>query len=358
MNLRIPGPIPVPEDILESMSNPMINHRGTEFKDILFRTTEGLKSVFGTESSVYILTGSGTGAMETAVVNTLSKGDKVLSISIGTFGDRFGEIAQIYGADVVHLKCLPGTAVDVDEIRNCLNKQPEIKAVLVTHNETSTGVANDLEAISQVVKKEYDNKLLLVDGISSVASLPTYMDLWECDVISTASQKGWMLPPGLAFVGFSNFAIEAYRNSDMPKFYFDIGQYEKYFKLGQPPWTPAVSLMFALDLALGQILKEGIENVYLRHKEIGEFTRHQVREIGFSIFPDEKVASNTVTAVNVPDGFKAGDLIKFMKNNYDIVLAAGQGELKEKIIRIGHMGRTTQDDIKPVIEGLTKFISQ
>ena len=183
------------------------------------------------------------------------------------------------------------------------------------------------------------------------------MDLWGCDVISTASQKGWMLPPGLAFVSFSDFAIESYKNSDMPKFYFDIGQYEKYFKMGQPPWTPAVSLMFALDLALEQILKEGIENVYSRHKEIGEFTRDQVRKIGFSILPEEKVASNTVTAVNVPDGYQAGELITFMKNNYDIVLAAGQGELKEKIIRIGHMGKTTHDDIKPVIEGLSNFIS-
>ena len=357
MNLRIPGPIPVPEDILEAMSTPMINHRGTEFKDMLFRTTEGLKSVFGTKDSVYILTGSGTGAMETAIVYTLSREDKVLSISIGTFGDRFGEIAKIYGADVVYLKCLPGTAVEANQIRDCLDKHPSIKAVLVTHNETSTGVANDLEEISKVVKKEYENKLLLVDGISSVASLPTYMDLWGCDVISTASQKGWMLPPGLAFVSFSDFAIESYKNSDMPKFYFDIGQYEKYFKMGQPPWTPAVSLMFALDLALEQILKEGIENVYSRHKEIGEFTRDQVRKIGFSILPEEKVASNTVTAVNVPDGYQAGELITFMKNNYDIVLAAGQGELKEKIIRIGHMGKTTHDDIKPVIEGLSNFIS-
>ena len=357
MNLRIPGPIPVPEDILETMSNSMINHRGTEFKDILFRTTEGLKFVFGTESSVYIITGSGTGAMETAIVNTLSKGDKVLSISIGTFGDRFGEIAQIYGAAVVDLKCSPGTAVEVDQIRSRLDEHPDIHAVLVTHNETSTGVTNDLEKISKVVKKEYQNKLLLVDGISSVASLPTYMDLWGCDVITTASQKGWMLPPGLAFVSFSDSALEAYKKSDMPKFYFDIGQYEKYFKMGQPPWTPAVSLMFALDLALEQILKEGLENVYSRHKQIGEFTRNQVRKIGFSILPEEKVASNTVTAVNVPDGYQSGELIEFMKNNYDIVLAAGQGELKEKIFRIGHMGKTTQDDIKPVIEGLSNFIS-
>ena len=357
MNLRIPGPIPVPEDILETMSNPMINHRGSEFKDILYRTTEGLKTVFGTKAPVYILTGSGTGAMETVIVNTLSKGDKVLSISIGTFGERFGEIAKIYGADVVYLKCLPGTAVAVDQIRNCLDEHPGIKAVLVTHNETSTGVANDLEEISNVVKKEYENKLLLVDGVSSVASLPTYMDLWECDVISTASQKGWMLPPGLAFISFSDFAINAYKKSDMPKFYFDIGQYEKYFKMGQTPWTPAVSLMFALDLALEQILKEGIENVYSRHKEIGQFTRNQVRRIGFSIFPEEKVASNTVTAVNVPDGRQSGELIAFMKTNYDVVLAAGQGELKEKIFRIGHMGKTTRNDIKPVIEGLSKYIS-
>ena len=357
MNLRIPGPIPVPEDILETMSNPMINHRGSEFKEILYRSTEGLKTVFGTKSPVYILTVSGTGAMEAAVVNTLSKGDKVLCTSIGTFGDRFGQIAHIYGANLVNLEFSPGTAVDVNQLRNYLSKDPDIKAVLVTHNETSTGVANNLEEISKLVKKEYDNKLLLVDGISSVASLPTYMDLWGCDVIATASQKGWMLPPGLAFLSFSDFALESYQTSDMPKFYFDIGQYEKYFQMGQTPYTPAVSLMFALDLALNQILEEGVENVYLRHKEIGEFTRNEIRKLGLSILPEEKVASNTVTAVNVPDGYQAGELITFMKKNYDVVLAAGQGELKEKIFRIGHMGKTTRNDIKPIIEGLSKYIS-
>ena len=189
MNLRIPGPIPVPEDVLELMSQPMINHRGPEFKEILFRTTDRLKRVFDTKGDVFILTTSGTGAMEAAVVNTLSRGDKVLNVTVGVFGERFGEIAEIYGAEVETLAFPYGTAVDVEEVRKALEQQPEIEAVLVTHNETSTGVTNDLEAIGKVVKGEFD-KLLLVDGISSVCSLPLSTDAWGCDAIATASQKG------------------------------------------------------------------------------------------------------------------------------------------------------------------------
>jgi len=192
LNLRIPGPIPVPDDILALMSSPMINHRGPDFKDILYRVTAGLKQVFETQGDMYVLTSSGTGAMEAAVTNTLSSGDNVLCASIGSFGNRFGQIAQVFGANVTMLNFPPGYAVDLDRLRNELAKAPEIKAVLVTHNETNTGVTNDLEGICSVVKGEFD-KLLLVDGISSVCSVPLRTDDWGCDVVVSASQKGWML---------------------------------------------------------------------------------------------------------------------------------------------------------------------
>ena len=351
MNLRIPGPIPVPDDILEEMSRPMINHRGPEYKEMLFRTTDRLKKVFDTAEDLYVLTASGTGAMEAAVVNTLSPGDKVLCVSVGSFGDRFGEIASIFGADVSMLSFPAGSAVDVDELRKVLRSQPAVETVLVTHNETSTGVTNDLEAIASVVKGEFD-KLLLVDGISSVCSLPLRTDGWGCDVVATASQKGWMLPPGLAFISFSERAWRAHAQATMPRFYFDMAQYKKYFEIGQPPYTPAVSAMFALDRALEKIMDEGVEELFERHARIGRFTRDGVKALGLSLFPDESVASNTVTAVKMPDGVDAKDLVAMVRKEHDIVLAPGQGAITSDIIRIGHMGRTTTEDIQEVLDAL------
>jgi len=355
VNLRIPGPIPVPEDILELMSQPMINHRGPEFKKILYRTTDRLKEVFDTKGDVYILTASGTGAMEAAVVNTLSRGDKVLNVTVGVFGERFGEIAEAYGAEVETLAFPYGAAVDTQEVRKVLSRQPDIKAVLVTHNETSTGVTNDLEAIGKVVKGEFD-KLLLVDGISSVCSLPLSADAWGCDVVATASQKGWMLPPGLAFVSFSARAWQAHAVSDMPKFYFDMAQYKRYLEIGQPPYTPSLSLMFALDYALDKILEEGMGSVFERHATIGRLTREGVRGLGLSLFPDEGVASDTVTAVKVPKGVDAGQLIGKVKEDHDVVLAGGQKSLNGKIFRIGHMGRTTDGEIEQTIAALAMVL--
>ncbi len=356
MNLRIPGPIPVPDDILEIMSQPMINHRGPEFKEMLYRATAGLKRVFDTESDVYILTSSGTGAMEAAVVNTLSPGDKVVNVTIGEFGNRFGDIAEIYGAEVVTLSFPYGTAADPDEIRKVLNANPDVKAVMVTHNETSTGVANDLEAIAKVVKGEFD-KLLLVDGISSVASIPLQTDAWGCDVVATASQKGWMLPPGLAFISFSKRAWEAHAEAKMPRYYFDMAMYKHYFEIGQPPYTPALSVIFALDYALKKILSEGMGSVFERHASIGKMTRDGVRSVGLSIFPErEAIASNTVTAVKIPSGVDAAKLVGLMRTERGVVLSGGQGSLNGKIFRIGHMGYVAPEEIQDVIDALKKVL--
>ena len=279
MNLRLPGPIPVPEDILETMSRPMINHRGPQFEEMLYRVTDGLKQVFRTAGDVFILTSSGTGAMEAAIVNTLSPGDRVLCTSMGYFGDRFGEIASRYGADVRMLSFDPGAAVDPEAVRSALEGAPDVKAVLVTHNETSTGVANDMEAIGGVVKGEFD-RLLLVDGISSVCSLPLETDAWGCDVVATASQKGWMLPPGLAFLSFSEAAWEAHAGATMPRYYFDVEQYQHYFEMGQPPYTPALSVIFALDAALESIMEEGVDALWERHASIAQMTRDGIRGAG------------------------------------------------------------------------------
>ena len=352
MNLRIPGPIPVPDDILDQMSLPMINHRGPEYKDLLYSATDRLKRVFETDGDVWIITGSGTAAMEASVVNTLSSGDKVINATIGVFGNRFTEIAAMYGADVITLSFPFGEAIDLDVLRQSLRDNPDVTAVMVTHNETSTGVANDLQAVAGVVKGEFD-KLILVDGISSVASIPISTDAWGLDAVATASQKGWMVPPGFAFLSFGDRAWQAHAESTMPKFYLDVAQYKKYYEIGQPPYTPSVSVMFALDLALEQLLSEGMGSVYERHAAIGRFTRDGIRSLGLDLFPkDESYASNTVTAVTVPDGVDAGALVGKLRTDHDVIISGGQASLAGKIFRIGHMGKTTEDDIQDTLDAL------
>ena len=351
MNLRIPGPIPVPEDVLTAMASPMINHRGQQFQEILYRITERIQKVFETSSDVFILTGSGTAALEAAIVNTLSPGQKVLNTSIGFFGDRFGEIARRYGAEVTDLQFPWGDAVDLDILRKSLNDDPELTAVLVTHNETSTGVTNDLEAVSNIVKKEF-NKLLLVDGISSVSSIPLKTDAWGCDVVATASQKGWMTPPGLSFISFSEEAWKAYEYSTMPKYYFDMGQYRRYYEKGQPPYTPSLSTYFALDLALGKIISEGIDSMYDRHEYIAEMTRTGISAIGLELFPEKNVASNTVTAVRVPESVSCSELLSYLSKEKGIILGGGQGPVEGKIFRIGHMGYVDISEIQEVLDAL------
>ena len=352
MNLRIPGPIPVPEDILEDMSRPMINHRGPEYKDLLLSTTDRLKRVFETNGDVWIITGSGTAAMEAAVVNTLSPGDKMVNATVGVFGNRFTDIASAFGADVLTLDFPFGEAIDLDVLRKCLNNNPDVKAVTVTHNETSTGVTNDLQAVADVVKGEFD-KLILVDGISSVASIPMSADAWGLDVVATASQKGWMLPPGFAFLSFNDRAWAAHAESTMPKFYLDVAQYKKYYEIGQPPYTPAVSIMFALDNALDQLLVEGMGSVFERHAAVGQFTRDGIKSLGLKLFPrDERYASNTVTAVSIPDGVDATALVGKLRTEHDVIVSGGQASLAGQIFRIGHMGRTTEGDIQDTLDAI------
>ena len=225
-NLRIPGPTPLPDEILKVLSRQMINHRGPEFGRMLHDVTAKLKQLFQTENDVFLLTSSGTGGLEAAIVNTLSPGDKVLSVSSGAFGERFGNIAQQFGAGVIPLRFEWGKAADVDAVRQTLRTEPEVKAVLVTHNETSTGITNDLASISSVVK-EFD-KLLLVDAVSSLGAINLPVDEWHCDVTVTASQKGWMVPPGLAMVSVSQKAWQAYSEAKIPRLYWDFIQAKSY----------------------------------------------------------------------------------------------------------------------------------
>jgi aspartate aminotransferase-like enzyme len=352
-NLRLPGPTPVPPDVVEAMGRPMIDHRGKQFKEMLFRITESLKQAFETKNDVFLLTSSGTGAMEAAVVNTLSPGDKVLAVSIGNFGDRFAKIAKAYGADVTDLKADEGLAADPEAIRAVLKADPAIKAVLVTHNETSTGITNDLETIAGIVKGEFD-KLFLVDAVSSLGSIRVAMDAWDLDVVVSASQKGWMCPPGLAMIAVSPRAWKESKTSKMPKFYFDLEEAKSSLSKGQTPWTPTISVMYGMDHALQLMLDKGdMQGVYDFHTNIAKYTRDGLVKLGLKLVAqDERYASNTVTAAWLPAGITDDALLSMLRDEYDIIAAEGRGVLAGKVFRIGHMGYVTTADIDGVLEAL------
>ncbi|MFC1907854.1 pyridoxal-phosphate-dependent aminotransferase family protein [Chloroflexota bacterium] len=355
-NLRIPGPTPIPDEILQVLSRQMLNHRGEEFRQILNRVTTNLKQLFQTKNDVFLLTGSGTGGLEAAIVNTLSPGDKVLSIAIGVFGERFATIAGQFGAEVIPLRFEWGETADTDAVRQALQDDPKIKAVLVTHNETSTGVTNDLASISSVVK-EFD-KLLLVDAISSLGSINLPVDDWQCDITVTGSQKGWMAPPGLAMVSVSQKAWQANTKAKMPRFYWDFAQAKNYLEKGQTPWTPSIPIVFALSASLEMMLEEDLSNIISRHARVAKATRDGIKSLGLSLFAEEGCASNTVTAVAASDGLDTKKMLRILREEHQIILGGGQQRLDGKIFRIGHLGWVTEADIAPVISSLKVVLPQ
>ena len=355
-HLRIPGPTPCPGEILQAMTKQMINHRGEEFGQILNEVTAKLKILFQTKGDVVILTGSGTGGLEAVIVNSLSPGDKVLSVSIGVFGERFAAIAEQFGAEVIPLRFEWGKAADVDTIRQALQAEPKIKAVLVTHNETSTGVTNDLASISSAVKEF--GKLLLVDAISSMSSINLPVDDWHCDVTVTGSQKGWMVPPGLVMVSLSQEGWQAQAKAKMPRFYWDFAKAKSYLEKGQTPWTPAISIIFGLSVSLEMMLREGLANIIARHARVGQAARDGVKSLGLSLFAEEGYASNTVTAVAASDGLDTKKMLRILREEHRVVLSGGQQRLDSKIFRIGHLGWVNEGDIEAVISALKVVLPQ
>jgi aspartate aminotransferase-like enzyme len=349
-NLRIPGPTPCPDPVLQAMTKQMINHRGEEFGKILTRVTANLKTLFQTKNDVFLLTSSGTGGMEATIVNTLSPGDTVLAVSIGVFGDRFATIARTFGAEVIPLNFEWGKAADPDAIKKALLANPNIKAVLVTHNETSTGVTNDLAAISKVVKAQ--DKLLLVDAVSSLGSLNIPVDAWQCDVAISGSQKGWMAPPGIAMVSVSPLAWQANAKAKMPRFYWDFAKAKTLLEKSQTPWTPAISTIFAMDTSLAMMLEEGLPAIIARHTKVAQTAREGAKSLGLALFAEEAHASNTVTAIKAPAGLETKKLLKMLREEYQIVLSGGQGALDGKIFRIGHLGWVNPGDIAAVTTAL------
>jgi len=285
----------------------------------------------------------------------LSPGDKVLSVSIGVFGDRFASIAKTFGADVISLKAEWGKAADPDEIKKAIKANPGVKAVMVTHNETSTGVTNDLAAISKAVKDA--GKLFIVDAISSLGSISLPVDDWRCDVVITASQKGWMVPPGMAMASVSPEAWQAHAAARMPRFYWDFTRAKKNFdEKKENPWTPAISIVYAFSVALKMMLKEGIENVFARHARVGKMTREGIKKLGLPLFADPAHASNTVTAVGIPEGLDGKKFRQILREQYKVVLAGGQQTLDGKIFRIGHLGLIDEKDVKEILAAIEKVL--
>lgn len=355
-NLRIPGPTPVPPRVLAAMAKPMINHRSAAFQALLADVTSGLRYVFGVKGDILIFPGSGTGGLEAALVNTLSPGDRVLATPMGHFGERFTVCAADFGADVIRMNIPWGEAADPKAIEAQLKADPTIKAVLVTHNETSTGVANDVEAIAQVVRQT--PAILIVDAVSSLAALPLPADEWGVDVVVTASQKALMVPPGLALVSINQRGWEANRRARMPRHYWDFAAAKKSQDKGETPYTPAVSLLYALSEALSMIQAEGLPAVYARHHAVGEAIRKGIRALGLSILADAAHASDTVTAVRLPEGIAAKPLLALLEEEYGLILAGAQGKFDGKVVRIGHLGWVDVPDAERALAALGMGLRQ
>lgn len=351
-NLRVPGPTPVPERILAEMARPMINHRGPEFSAIMRRVTARLQYFFQTTGPVLTFPASGTGGQEAAIANLFSTGDHVVALSIGSFGDRLATIASKFGLQVTKLDFPWGQAADPEVVAERLKTAGPYKGVLVTHNETSTGVTNDVEALSRVIRADNPDALIVVDAVSSLGCAPLEMDPWDLDVVFTGSQKGWMTPPGLMMIAIGPRAMEAHKTANLPRFYFDWTLALKMAEKGQHPTTPPVSLFYALDLALELMLEEGRNAIFARHQQAGDSVRNRARAFGLPLLADHPNASNTVSAIRLPEGIDDKVLLKTLREQDNIVLANGQGQLLGQIIRIGHLGYFQLKDLEAVMERL------
>jgi aspartate aminotransferase-like enzyme len=351
-NLRIPGPTPVPAEILKEMTQPLINHRGPEFSAILRRVTARLQYFFQTNSPVLTFAASGTGGQEAAVANLFSPGDHVVAITIGSFGNRLATIAERYGLQVTRIEFPWGEAADPVTVETRLKSLAPYRAVLMTHNETSTGVTNDLETLAALVSRLNPDALTVVDAVSSLGCVPLEMDAWGIDVVFTSSQKGWMTPPGLMMIAASPRAWEANKTAKLPRFYFDWELARKYLEKWEHPTTPPVSLFYALDLALEKMLEEGREAIFERHQRIGDYVRWRAKEMGLGLLADHKNASNTITAVLTPEVIDAKALLKVLREEDRVVFAGGQQHLEGKIFRVGHLGFFEEVDLVEAMDAM------
>ncbi len=351
--LMIPGPTPVPERVLLEIAKHPMGHRSSEFSKILESVYSDLKYVFQTENDVIVYTASGTGAMDAALSNLINPGDKVLSLVIGNFGQRWAKIAKNLGAEVDTIEVEPGNAINPEDLKNKLAQDvnKEIKLVTLTHNETSTGVTNDIKTLVKLIREH--GALSVVDGVTSIGAIECKMDEWGIDVLVSGSQKGFMIPPGLSFLAASERAWEVQRKCIRPDFYFNWETNRKSVIANSTAFTPAVSLIAGLKVALEMMKEEGLDNITARHTKIASALREGIKAIGLKLFvTDEKYASNSITAVYPPENISVPDIRKVLKKDYDIVVANGQNQLKDKIFRMGTLGFVSERDAITAIGAL------
>ena len=351
--LFTPGPTPVPEQVMLKMAEPILHHRSPEFNEILTRVNGNLKYLFQTAQPVLTLTSSGTGGVEATFVSLFSPGDTVISVNGGKFGERWVTIPQTFGLRVVEVKVDWGKAPTREQIQNALHQNPDAKAVYLTHSETSTGTATDVQSLAKVIR-EKSSALVCVDGITAIGAHEMRFDEWGIDVCVTGSQKGLMIPPGLAFVALSARAISALASSKLPKFYFDLRKALTSYEENDTPWTPAASLIVGVDIALQMIRSEGIENVWRRHERMAHAVRAGVSAIGLRLF--SQFPSHAVTPVWMPDGVEWKHFNKILKNTYGITVAGGQDEFAGKIFRISHLGYYDELDVVSVVAAIERAL--
>ncbi|MFO8041346.1 MAG: alanine--glyoxylate aminotransferase family protein [Sodalinema sp.] len=350
--LMIPGPTPVPEKALTAMGRHPIGHRSGEFSDLVEEVLADLKWLHQTQNDVLVVTASGTGAMEAGIINVLSSGDRVLVGSNGKFGDRWAKVAKAYHLDVQTITADWGQPLDPEAFRQALeaDTNKEIKAVILTHSETSSGVLNDLETINRHVKA-HGEALIIVDAVTSLGACSVPVDEWGLDVVASGSQKGYMIPPGLGFVSMSDRAWNAYDSSNLPRFYFDLGPYRKNAAKNTTPFTPPVNLFFALQASLRMMRAEGLDSIFARHDRLKRAAREAVKAMGLPLLGPDDCASPAVTAV-APTTVDPEQIRSVMKKRFDIALAGGQDHLKGKIFRIGHLGFVSDRDLLCAIGSL------
>ena len=350
--LMIPGPTPVPDSVLLAMAKHPIGHRSGAFSKVIGELTENLKWLHQTQGDVLMLAASGTGAMEAAIINFLSPGDRVLVGSNGKFGDRWAKVSRAFGLEVEEITAEWGKPLDpaAFEEKLAADTQKSIKATIITHSETSTGVLNDLEAINRHVKN-HGVSLIIVDAVTSLGAMSVPVDAWALDVVASGSQKGYMIPPGLGFVSVSQKAWKAYETATIPKFYLDLGAYKKATDKNSSPFTPPINLMNGLQVSLQMMRSEGLESIFERHQRLRAATRAGVKAMGLPLFTADNVASPAVTAV-APVEVEAEQIRATMNKQFDIALAGGQDHLKGKIFRIGHLGFVSEQEVLTVLAAL------
>ncbi|MBU0635175.1 MAG: alanine--glyoxylate aminotransferase family protein [Candidatus Omnitrophica bacterium] len=352
--LLTPGPTPVPAEVLLAMATPSIHHRTPQFKAIFKEMNENLKYLFQTQNDVFTFACSGTGAMEAAVVNLLSAGDKAICVQGGKFGERWGEICRAYNIDFVPIDVEWGIAVEPEEIAQVLKKHKDAKVVFTTQCETSTGVLNDIKAIAEITKGT--DTVLVVDAISSLGGVNLETDSWGVDVVVTGSQKGLMIPPGLAFCSVSKKAQGLVEKAKSPRYYFDFRLSKKALDKSDTAFTPAITLCIGLNEALKMIKRETLEVIFERNRKLARAVRAAMRAMGLKIFA--KDPADVVTAVCSPKEVDSDKLVKIMRDEYGVSIAGGQAQLKGKIFRIAQLGYVNEFDLVMGISCLETVLSK